>query len=287
VIDARALHSRLADAGVTGLTSPADLGARVEAAIVEAHARFGAFEVPIPALLDRVARAALQDPLALPRVRIGDLCLACACGAGDPRALAALEAHFASNIAAAFRCVRTRHVALDDFAQSVRQKLLGPPRPKIDDCGGLGDLRAWIQIVATRTALDLARAAKVREEPTAQERFLDVPAPGDAPDLAYLKRLYGREVAAAVESAARALSPEARNVLRDHYARGLTIDQIGRAHGVHRATAARRVQRARDELVVGVRATLIAQLGVSDAEIDSVMRLVESQLDITMERVLK
>jgi hypothetical protein len=35
-----------------------------------------------------------------------------------------------------------------------------------------------------------------------------------------------------------------------------------------------------------VRTTLVAQLGVSEAELDSVMRLVESQLDITMERVL-
>jgi len=260
------------------------LPARVEAAVADAHARFGAFDVPREALADRVARV---EPEALARLRIADLCFACACGAGDARALAAFEAQFASNVTAAFRRIRTRHVQIEDFAQTVRQKLFGPPKPKIDDYGGLGDLRAWVQIVATRTALDLARGAKVKEQPEAESRFLDVPAPGDAPELAYLKRLYGREVASAVEAAARALSAESRNVLRDAYARGLTIDQIGRAHGVHRATAARRVQRAREELIAGVRATLVAQLGVSEAEVDSVMRLVESQLDITMERVLK
>jgi RNA polymerase sigma-70 factor (ECF subfamily) len=265
-----------------------DISARVEAAVADAQVRFGAFDVPMEALVDRIARAIKDEPSPpLERVRISDLALACACGVADPRALAAFEAHFASNITAAFRRIRTRHVVLEDFAQVVRQKLFGPPRPKIDEYGGLGDLRAWVQIVATRTALDLARGAKVREEPAGESSFLEVPAPGDAPELAYLKRLYGREVAQAVEVAARALSPEARNVLRDHYARGLTIDQIGRAHGVHRATAARRVQRAREELVAGVRATLVAQLGVAEAEIDSVMRLVESQLEITMERVLK
>jgi RNA polymerase sigma-70 factor (ECF subfamily) len=263
-----------------------DISLRVEQEIAASQARFGPFDVPIEALVDRIARAA-GSSAALERVRICDLCLACACGVGDARALAAFESHFASNVTAAFRRVRTRHVVLEDFVQTVRQKLFGPPRPKIEDYGGLGDLRAWVQIVATRTALDLARGAKVREEPVAASTFLDLPAPGDAPDLAYLKRLYGQEVAAALEAAARSLSPEARNVLRDHYARGLTIDQIGRAHGVHRATAARRVQRARDELVAQVRAALASQLGVSEAEIDSVMRLVESQLDITMERVLE
>src|SRR5262249_41636826 len=123
------------------------------------------------------------------------------------------------------------------------------------------------------------------EEPAGDGAFLTVPAPGDAPDLAYLKRLYGQRVAQAIEASARALRPDERNVLRDHYARGMTIDQIGRVRGVHRAAAAGRVQRARDALLEGTKKSLKEQLGITDAELDSVMRLVDSQIDITMERV--
>src|SRR5262249_27998389 len=106
------------------------------------------------------------------------------------------------------------------------------------------------------------------------------------PDLAYLKRLYGAATKNALREAARALSPEERNVLRDAYARSLSIDQIAGIHGCHRATAARRIERARDRLLTTVRVVLRDKLGVSERALESVLRLVKSDLHVTLERVL-
>jgi RNA polymerase sigma-70 factor (ECF subfamily) len=178
-------------------------------------------------------------------------------------------------------------VGYDDFLQVFRQKLFSAPSPKIAEYGGMGDLRAWLRVVATRTALDLVRAQRRVERPTADDDILAVPAPGDDPDLAYLKSVYGNEVARAIEEAAKELSPEERNVLREHYAQGLTIDQIGAVHGIHRATAARRVERAREQLAANARRILGERLGVSDSELDSVMRLVQSEMRISFKRVLE
>jgi RNA polymerase sigma-70 factor (ECF subfamily) len=89
--------------------------------------------------------------------------------------------------------------------------------------------------------VDLARKAPTEETPLDDAGPLAVPAPGDDPELEYLKRTYRAEIRQAFEEAARGLEPEERNLLRDHYAHGLSIDRIAVVHGFHRATAARRI----------------------------------------------
>jgi RNA polymerase sigma-70 factor (ECF subfamily) len=87
-------------------------------------------------------------------------------------------------------------------------------------------------------------------------------------------------------SPAKSRSAEDRNVLRYHFAHGLTIDQIGALYHVHRATAARRVAKARDELLAGTRRRLMARLALNRADLDSVMRLIESSIHVSLRRVL-
>ena len=58
--------------------------------------------------------------------------------------------------------------------------------------------------------------------------------------------MYRKQVNAAFEETVNALRPEDRNVLRSYYAQQMTIDEIAAAFGIHRATAARRVNSARD-----------------------------------------
>ena len=223
---------------------------------------------------------------ALASVEGADLWLACSCAEGDAAAIGAFDALFANDLVRAYERARTTKIALDDFVQAVRVKLMSTAHPKIRDYVGFGPLRAWVRTVATRTLLDMTRPLYLKERPTDDAKFLEVPAPTDAPDLAYAKRLYGVAMQQAIQDAAAALTPEERNVLRDHYARGLTVDQIAQLHGYHRATAARRVQRARDALLEGIRLLLAERLGLSGAELESVLRLVRSQMNVTLERVL-
>jgi RNA polymerase sigma-70 factor (ECF subfamily) len=211
--------------------------------------------------------------------------LARSCARDDASALAAFEARFSADLRRVHASARTTKVSLEDFLQGLRLKLFVARPPKILEYAATGPLRAWVRTVATRTLLDMARPAHLNERAT-DDALLEVPAPSDDPDLAYLKRLYGAATKAALRDAARTLSPEERNVLREHYARALSIDQIAALHGCHRATAARRIERARERLLGEVRVLLREKLGISERSLESVLRLVKSDLHVTLDRVL-
>ena len=101
-----------------------------------------------------------------------------------------------------------------------------------------------------------------------------------------MKAFYRDAFRASFRAAALTLEPRDRRVLHQHTVEGLTVDQLGEAHGVHRATAARWVQTAREKLVATVRREFARRVNVSPRELASVLRLVESRLDVTMRRLL-
>ncbi len=123
-----------------------------------------------------------------------------------------------------------------------------------------------------------------------QSRVDDVdalPEAGVDPEIAYLKEHYRDEFRAAFVFALGTLSERERNVLRQHHIDGLTIDQLGTLYQVHRATAARWVAAARMTLLDQTRGRLVAKLGVAADEVDSIIRLVRSQLDISIHQLLR
>jgi RNA polymerase sigma-70 factor (ECF subfamily) len=224
--------------------------------------------------------------------RLGELYLACACARGEGRALAAFDQAYGRDVDRAFARVRPAGIAADDARQILWQKLFvggAERRPRILDYAGRGGLRAWTRMTAVRTFIDLARErSDQRSEVALDEVLLSAALPPErtAPDLALLRSQYRAEFRAAFEEAVASLTPRQRNLLRQHLVHGLTIDQLGALYRVHRSTCARWLEAARDRLVVGARRGLAARLGVTAAELDEVMELVASQLDITFQRVL-
>jgi RNA polymerase sigma-70 factor, ECF subfamily len=75
--------------------------------------------------------------------------------------------------------------------------------------------------------------------------------------------------------------------LRQHALDGLSIDRLAALHKVHRATAARWVEAARTAALEHTRLALGRRLRVGPDELESVMRLVRSQLDITLPALLR
>jgi len=75
-------------------------------------------------------------------------------------------------------------------------------------------------------------------------------------------------------------------VLRLHLLDGLNIDRIGQLHDVHRATAARWLASAREALAKDTQRILQARLQVSRSEFESLLRLVRSDLDVSLCRIL-
>ena len=91
----------------------------------------------------------------------------------------------------------------------------------------------------------------------------------------------------AVEQAARELPAGDRMLLRMHLVDGLTIDDLAAVCGTHRATAARRLARARSTMLEKARSLAIAALGLSgEDELASLSGLLVSQIDVTMGRIL-
>jgi RNA polymerase sigma-70 factor (ECF subfamily) len=141
-------------------------------------------------------------------------------------------------------------------------------------------------VTAVRAALKLLRAEK-RHTPAGDEALLHDLAGDDDPELSHMKRVYRPAFREAFQEALESLPAREQNLLRQHVVDRLSIDELGALHQVHRATAARWVDGAREALVKGVRDRFMKRVRVSRAECDSILRLVQSQLDATIRRRLK
>ena len=89
-----------------------------------------------------------------------------------------------------------------------------------------------------------------------------------------MKELYRDAFKVAFGEAIGGLDARDKNVLRQHFVDGLTVDDLGKVYGVHRATAARWVQKAQGELLKSTRKRFAEHAKVGARECDSVLRLV-------------
>ena len=101
-----------------------------------------------------------------------------------------------------------------------------------------------------------------------------------------MKELYRRAFREAFTAAMGTLDAREKNLLRQHFVDGLTIDEIGPLYEVHRATAARWVSRARERLLDETRREFMKRAKVGPKECESVLRLVRSRLDVTLAHLL-
>jgi RNA polymerase sigma-70 factor (ECF subfamily) len=218
---------------------------------------------------------------------IEDLYLAHASSMHEPRAVLALRQEIEPELQAALGRLRIPTEQHDDLRQRLWEKLLiGTDRPKILDYSGRGRLRSWFRVTAIRFLLDELRRQKGGAARRSDENTDEIASPSADPELELLKRRYSREFTEAFEQATLALAPEDRNVLRSYYAKQMTIDEIAKAFGIHRATAARRVARARQVLLTDTRRRLAERLRLTNTELDSVLRLIESRMQVSVNRLL-
>lgn len=231
------------------------------------------------------ARVALPITDATP---LADLYLACACAAGDPAAIAAFDADHLREVAHAGAKLRADPAIVDEARQVVRAILFAPTSgkpPAIASYAGRGDLRGWVRVVAMREVLRLL-ARDRREVLTDDEMLLDALSPSSDPELEQIKAKYRGELALAFAGAIHALPERDRSLLRLSVIEGLGVEALGKHFGVHHATAARWLIRARAQLLEGTRARLAERLRLDATEVDSVIRLVRSRIEVSLERLL-
>ena len=250
-------------------------------------------EIRIPAesfvgyLADRLDTGA--DVLeSLRGLRVRDLYIACACSAGDAKAVSAFERAYLHEVDDVLGRMGISTAVRDDTKQILRRRFFlaeeGNP-PRITEYSGYGDLNRWVRASAVRAALRIVRESKkfVGVDDSVLESLAT---PSQDLELDFLKRTYGATFEVALRESFAALAPRDRNLLRYYFGKGLSIDDLSVLYRVHRATTARRIQKANSALVSNTRNRLAMLLGIPRADVSSILRLIWSQIERTLNGIL-
>jgi len=218
----------------------------------------------------------------------GDVYLAIACCDGDPAAITQLDELIGRELRHAGNKLR----ASPDQATEVHAELCrillvddGERGAALRDYAGRGDLRGYVRVSATRALIRAINRGR-REIAVDDDAVFDRMLPLDDPEISILRAQYRETVDLALRAALAGLDGRARALLRYQLIDGWSIDQVGKLYGVHRATAARWLADARQVLGDAIRSELAARLRISAHEVDSIVRLVQSRVDMSLDRLL-
>ena len=251
--------------------------------LLAAAAEACAQEPSIKVSAERLAQHLAERPGA---AHVRDLLIALGCAERDRAAIALLEAECIRHAQGALAKRAIAPEIIEEANQNVRERLLvGEVAPKILDYDGKGELRSWVRVVIVREAIHLAKRGK--KEVSLSYDLLEVPASQDDPEVAYFKAHYRAEYKDAFQHAVKELTSRERALLRQQVVLGMSVDEIGAVYQVHRATAARWVQSAREELLAKARLQLAIRLELPRAELETIVHMIESQLVMSMGRLLK
>jgi RNA polymerase sigma-70 factor (ECF subfamily) len=276
--------SELFLAACAGPFPAASLAEDLASRITLARQAWPALAVDDAAFVRHLARHAGEADLP-PVENAAELFLACACAENVAGAAAAFGA--------AYRPILERAVArvdrgsVEEGVQIVLVSLLvgePPDPPRIATYAGRSTLRAWLATVATRATLKLHRRRD--DQPHDSVGGLVDAFVAEAPEIALAKARHGPDLAAAFVAALGALEPRARVLLQLHHARGWSVDRIGAFYRVGRSTAARWVAAARDALLEGAKGRLKAQLDLTTTEMESLVALLRSNVELSLLRML-
>ncbi len=210
-----------------------------------------------------------------------ELFLCCACARGDAEGTRALEAETLPHVVKAISRIDSEQEFVEEALQILRGKLLVGPRAKIADYAARGPLVAWLSVAAARVALDAIRSRNARKISHAD--LPDRLAQTDSSPLNdIVKSRYADSFQQALKHAISSLPSRERNLLRLQLVGRCSIDQLGRMYLVHRATAARWLEGARNRVFESVREQMKIEHHLTDGEFDSIARGVRSQLDLSI-----
>jgi RNA polymerase sigma-70 factor, ECF subfamily len=289
---AGAFLAALADPAVDGAKAITDLDARLAEKLAAGQARWPGIDVAGPRFVGFLAErlpSHLPCGEGLAGLHAEDLYLTCACTDGVAGAVEQFEAAHRTAIDVALAGIDGGHALGDEVRQRVRAKLFlreGGAAPRIASYSGRGDLRSWVRATTIREAITILRA-QGKEVLGHDEMIAAMPADADDPELAHLKQLYRAEFKAAFEHAFGALEAKDRLLLRYRFVDGANIDDIAAIYRVHRATAARWIADVRERLFTETRRRMTESLDVSPSEVDSIVRMIRSQLEASISGQLR
>ena len=220
-------------------------------------------------------------------VRIGELFVAGACAAGRDEAIAHLERDFMGAAAAGLAQMGLAESKRDEALQLLRHKLLRPTdgEPGIASYGGAGSLAGWLRTAVTRIALNQRRTDQ-RRQAREEGWFADQLLPAGDPELDYLQERYRTELQDALTLAFERLQDDQRRLLRRYVVEGETLETLANEHGVAVSTASRVARELVTDTGQPARRHFAQACSLDPSECDSLVRLVKSDLHVSVLRLL-
>ncbi len=218
-----------------------------------------------------------------------ELFLACGCAAGDPAALRIFDQQIAAALPAALRRMKLDDASIADVLQQLRIRLFvaaGDQPPRIIGYAGTGKLGALVHVAAKRLALDTIRSQRRIDPNASDDQLATASVISDDAATMLNKAELRQALRRAFEQAATQLPRRDRTLLRMSVLDGLTIDELATMHRVHRATVARWLVAAREQLTADARSRFITLAGLEGSDLGHAGELVESQLTVSLGRLL-
>ena len=267
----------------------AELPTVLEEAVARARAAWPQLDVDDAQFVTAIASGVDAPAVIIAAIRelfAEDLYLALACANGAAPAHTAFGTVCDAAIIGSLRQMNLSDDVVDEILHDVRTKLFVATErpPKIASYSGRAPLKAWARTIAKRVAIDRIRA---QDDRVSDDHVLDhIPDAGDDPELAHLRATYEVELKEAFEEALATLDVRERNVLRHYFIDQLTIDEIGALYSVHKTTAFRWLESSRTALSKRTRSSFQRRVKLLPAELDSIVRLIQSHIDLSLTRVL-
>lgn len=234
----------------------------------------------IPSLIDMI-----------PTLHADDIFIARACVAKQSDALESFLKHFEPTITSTSRRFASYKISADDIQQSLFEFLFVGKQdlaPKIEKYTGTGPLRSWLKVTAARHCIDMTRTrAHASRDTPVEDDLIAVMLDGEASfELQFLKEKYRSEFKRSATAAIGDLDAEQRVLLRQSFIERQSIDALSKVHGLHRATIARRLQRAKNTLFSLTKKHMMENLEIDQDEFTSIFNMIQSNLDISIRRLL-
>lgn len=254
--------------------------------------RLAAAERATPGVLaDKAEFAAqLQGQLAgtenpdqeLAALHVEDMYLAWALARGDRAAFTRFERDFLALLASQLKGAAEEAGELEQLVRTRLFVAAEGQTPRITQYSGRGPLGGWLRMVATRCLLDLKRGRQSKEQPL----DLDSPSIATDPELDYLKLRYASDFKIVLEAALSQLDARQVTLLKLSFIEQLSASAIGVMYSVSARSVQRWLVDIRESLLQSMREGLKQRLSLSPNELESLLGLVDSQLQVSLHRLL-
>jgi RNA polymerase sigma-70 factor (ECF subfamily) len=257
-----------------------EIGSGIQQALADAAARWPHVKLAPERFAEFVsARSASATELR------ADLVLACACLAGQADAIAIFDSELLAPVGARIARSGIGVDAAEEVMGRLRASLFvcePGSRPKLASYTGRGELRGWLEVVATRESYKVLRKVPPRGD---DDILASLPDDDDL-EMRHIKTQHRDELGRAFADALAGLPRRDRLLLRQRYLDRLTFDEVAALHAAHRITAMRWFARIEKALLLEIRRLLMTRLCLGASEVAHLVDDARSRFELSLHGLL-